>query len=961
MIKHFIEGSVEKLAENFYDNFCKAGATLFDKQIIIVPNKGHSEYLKKYTTDRSGIFSGAEIVTSEGFYNLVAELIIKQMGLHELYNKNKAAVYLFNIIVRNAESILRDNNLDIDEAGLSGLSLMMADIFDQYILYRADMLDGWQNGLDDGWQSMLWRELRKEYFFSDINQIIENIDEMLAEMHKCTHVHLFNPMNIPSKYYTLIESLSEKSNVYIYLCDYGEDESLFGLLGSQTDELFQTFKKNRASYKNSLLSGIKISNCHTKMREVEVLHDDLCKYINETNCSLDEILIAAPDIEEYLPYIEGVFHCEQRPFIEINKIFDNIGNLQTLNEIFNISNERFNAQNFVDLLFNKNVQSGLGISEDEAELIKLWIEQTNIRWGFSEKSRVEEGFLAFKENSFLAGQDKILAGYALDIEGDKMFCDDLPLNNIESTNSNLFATFNNLVSKFEEIKRTTSKKITLGGWCSFIKEISEYFLNNSTEHAFNMKAVEQFSKDIPLIYQDINFSFNFFKSLYKNYEKKSSLKSSLYKGAVNISDLKNSAGLPFRAVFVLGLDDRFPEKDRKNSINIMSLNRMSGDRSALLTDRERFYRLVNESYELLSIYYTSSGDGAAGNYSSCLDALLDKNSYNISYYSAPIYGFYADNNNKLTSYDISDYPSYCTLSDENGAENISTTENGVDIEAVISFFKNPFRYYLKNNYGIYLDDNFAELLSDEPMQDIDNLNKYYLGEKYLEKFIYNQEIPEKNEIFKYTKSMGVLPPGVAGEAAINEFYKEFNEFINNMPPEYCIPLQTYAGELIINDIKVNYKCGVSEDGAVRNARFSKLNPGIILENWIKGACLKLDNFNVESVNVYSRDKSIDIPLANKTGEFLQKIINFYMTNKDKIIKFAPKSSFECAQEYANSGDKDKAIAKAYNAWMGSYNSTGECKSKEVRYLIDDIEHYIDDEFFNNSILVYSPVLGVTNE
>jgi len=51
---------------------------------------------------------------------------------------------------------LRD---DVDGTKLDQLSARIADVFDQYAVYRPDLLARWHRGQDDHWQAVLWREL----------------------------------------------------------------------------------------------------------------------------------------------------------------------------------------------------------------------------------------------------------------------------------------------------------------------------------------------------------------------------------------------------------------------------------------------------------------------------------------------------------------------------------------------------------------------------------------------------------------------------------------------------------------------------------------------------------------------------------------------------------------------------------------------------------------------------------
>src|SRR5262245_20398093 len=48
---------------------------------------------------------------------------------------------------------------DADERGRHELAVRIADLFDQYLVYRPDWISRWDAGGDDHWQAALWRRL----------------------------------------------------------------------------------------------------------------------------------------------------------------------------------------------------------------------------------------------------------------------------------------------------------------------------------------------------------------------------------------------------------------------------------------------------------------------------------------------------------------------------------------------------------------------------------------------------------------------------------------------------------------------------------------------------------------------------------------------------------------------------------------------------------------------------------
>ena len=53
--------------------------------------------------------------------------------------------------------------------------------------------------------------------------------------------------------------------------------------------------------------SIIINSCYSRMREIEVLHDYILNELNRGDCGFSDILVMAPNIEEYAPYIKAIF------------------------------------------------------------------------------------------------------------------------------------------------------------------------------------------------------------------------------------------------------------------------------------------------------------------------------------------------------------------------------------------------------------------------------------------------------------------------------------------------------------------------------------------------------------------------------------------------------------------------------------------------------------------------------
>ena len=71
------------------------------------------------------------------------------------------------------------------------------------------------------------------------------------------------------------------------------------------------------------------------------------------------------------------------------------------------------------------------LDDNELETIRGWLEETRVRWGMDEQDRVRLGLPGYRENSWRAGLDRLLLGYAMPGEGGRLFEGMLPYDEME--------------------------------------------------------------------------------------------------------------------------------------------------------------------------------------------------------------------------------------------------------------------------------------------------------------------------------------------------------------------------------------------------------------------------------------------------------------------------------------------------------------------------------------------------
>ena len=367
-----------------------------------------------------------------------------------------------------------------DSRKLLGLAGVLADRFAEYQLYRPDVLLGWSQGEipADGpavWQAALWRKL-----FPDRDGPIQPVRlyaEALERLHAATSIprglpprlSVFGIDSLPPIFVRLLHGVARHVPVRVYLqapprrtwAD-GAGNPLFATFGSVVRE-FVALLEDLATPAGSIAvdehhagaapddasmlarlqsdiregvhrvrgaspatlsardASIRVHRCHSPMREMEVLRDQLlAAFAADGSLRPHDILLLVPDVTTYAPMVDAVFgigetglpriphRIADRPVVQESRMAD--AALRTLRLV----GARWTATEIVELLDLPPVQRAAGLEGDAIHKVIGWIEDTNIRWGRDGAMRRDLFALpAVDANSWRAGIDRLLMGYAM--------------------------------------------------------------------------------------------------------------------------------------------------------------------------------------------------------------------------------------------------------------------------------------------------------------------------------------------------------------------------------------------------------------------------------------------------------------------------------------------------------------------------------------------------------------------
>ncbi len=174
--------------------------------------------------------------------------------------------------------------------------------------------------------------------------------------------------------------------------------------------------------------SLQVHACHSRLREVEVLHDRLRAMLDPDSpegrafdppLQPRDVAVMAPDIGAYLPLARAVFggvdpgdarhipfSLADRPLAQSHPL------LAAFLDVLDLGDTPLRAGAFLDLLSVPAIAQAQGLDAPALARLAQWCEAAAIRWGEDADARVRAGVGRWREYSFDFGFDRLLAGYA---------------------------------------------------------------------------------------------------------------------------------------------------------------------------------------------------------------------------------------------------------------------------------------------------------------------------------------------------------------------------------------------------------------------------------------------------------------------------------------------------------------------------------------------------------------------
>ena len=1068
----YTSNCMETLAEQLALIVSEPLSLPFSPEIIVVQSRGMERWAAMELARHNGICANCFFPFPNRFLQEMFKKTIPDLPEESSFDPSTMTFKIMKVLpecidLPGFESLKRYIGDENTGMKLFQISKRIADLFDQYLVFRPEMIFNWEKGTEHHWQAYLWRKLSfgKEHLHRAglWRAFLENIRNSPRQIeHFPRRVSIFGISYLPLLHLEAFVGISRHSQVNLFLMnpckefwgdivsgwetgkirkkytrsnDISKDLYLeeghrllasMGTLGrnfisliSDFDyQVFELFKenqghtilekiqsdilnlKNRRFYFPSpeilepspkIDSSIQIHSCHSPMREIEILHDNLLAMFEEDPDLLPkDIVVMTPDIHLYAPFVEAVFGAQidekkRIPFtISDQSIMKESRIIEGFMSILDLENSRMSVNRVMALLELSEIKDKFGISEPEIDIVERWIKETNIRWGIDAEHRRKLGLPAVSENTWRAGIERLLLGYAMPGSGRKMFSEILPYDHIEGGEAETLGKFVEFLDCLINSVDYLNQARTLSGWSKVFSDIIEKFFaleeDSEPEIQILRSVLDDMVKRESLSGFDKSIKIEVAKSYLGGLLEDEHIRMGFIAGGVTFCAMLPMRSIPFKIVCLVGMNsDAFPRETKTLEFDLMAKHPRAGDRNRRNDDKYLFLEALLSARNKFYISYVGQSiqDNVRIPPSVLVSELIDciKDGFGFSEEQVVIFhrlqAFspeYFKKDSKLFSYSFENFIASSKMFDPKEAPSLISTKlpepdkvwKELSLNALSTFFSNPAKYLLEKRLGIYLHDK-ADILDERENFRLDYLEKYLLDQELVSTRLSGLSL---KDIYPPIKASGELPHGKMGEYIYNQMSLDAEDFVRKIKKHTKgHRLEDLDVELDIAGFRIfDRVADVYENGLIKNI-YANTKPKYLLNTWIYHLiiCVLLEDKNSVQSFLLCSDAAWEFTPVSSAIDILKYLLNIYWKGMSEPLHFFPVSSFEyVCMILLKNRTQSAALKAAQKKWSGSDFSRGESKDPYFERCFGKNDP-LNKDFENISMKIFSPLLNHCNE
>lgn len=437
--------------------------------------------------------------------------------------------------------------------------------------------------------------------------------ELMAQQAEMGHPLLASWGKQGRDYQQMISEL-EAADISAYV-DLNRDTLLHAL---QADMLDLTTPQVLNNDKQAICmtdDSMHIAQCHSPLREVEVLHDYLLKQFDHNpHLSPRDVIVMVADIERYGPAVQAVFgSASGKRYIPFS-LSDRSAQhehpmLQTFAALLQLPNQRCTAPTLLEWLETAAVLRRFELSEQDFATLSQWVDESGIRWGLSQTA-AQWQLPPQHEHSWGFGIKRMLLGYAMP-SGAGLYHGALGYDEVEGLGAALAGKLAWYVETLERYHQLLQQSHSSEQWQQLLSQLlQDCFLPDADEQA-QLLELQNLAAQLVAQRQSAGIDtsqdmlpLSVVQHYFSTALGQSQVSQRFLAGQVNVCTLMPMRAIPFKLVCLLGMNDGdYPRTLAPMGFDLMAGRAKAGDRSRRDDDRYLFLEAILAAQEKLYISY----------------------------------------------------------------------------------------------------------------------------------------------------------------------------------------------------------------------------------------------------------------------------------------------------------------------------------------------------------------------
>jgi exodeoxyribonuclease V gamma subunit len=571
--------------------------------------------------------------------------------------------------------------------------------------------------------------------------------------------------------------------------------------------------------------SIEIHSCHGRVRQVEVIRDAILHALaDDESLEPRDVIVMCPDIETFAPLVQATFGAGERPGdqdgdedrgelipdhqrpIDLRVRLADRSLRQTnpvlgvASQLLELAEQRLTASQVLDLADREPVRRRFQFDDDDLTRMQDWIAQAGIRWGLDAAHRAPFKLELVPSGTWRAGLDRLLLGATMTEDGQRLFADVLPLDDVDSRSIDLAGRVAELIERLGSAIDALSEPKTLAAWAQAIGDAADSLTDSGPRARWQRAELQRVLDELvdeAAARADGSNAYQLAPSELRAHLAERlqgrPTRANFCTGHLTVCTLMPMRSVPHRVVCLLGLDDgAFPRKGLRDGDDLMLEDPHVGERDPRSEDRQLMLDALLAATERLIITYSGNDERTntllapavpVGELLDVIDATArcdDGPAHAQVVVRQPLQPF--DPRNFASSALVRGRTwSFDPVALE-GARALTGPRSGpppflaaplpprpvrvVELDDLVRFVEHPVRAFLRQRLGISLRGG-ADEIEDAMLVELDGLKRWGVGQRLLDARLGGID---GNVAIKAEIARGTLPPGVLGEPVIRAVY-----------------------------------------------------------------------------------------------------------------------------------------------------------------------------------------------